>query len=205
MISVWRIAGRAAGLRFLAPPWRPLAFFLLGITAGLGLFVLHISRAVSYLGDDSETCMNCHVMATEYVSWQHSSHARVASCHDCHVPHTSLAAEYTFAAKDGLWHATVFTMRWEPQAIRLSAGAVPVVEDNCRRCHAQVIADVAPAVHQQGDLRCWQCHREVPHGSVRSLSTAPDVFLPRLPAVSDPFQQPTIGGRTIKHPQRNEP
>ena len=69
----------------------------------------------------------------------------MATCNDCHVPHTSLAAQYGFKAKDGLWHATVFTMRWEPQVIRLSAGAVPVVEDNCRRCHAAVVADVAPA------------------------------------------------------------
>ena len=95
--------------------------------------------------------MNCHVMTTQYVTWQHSSHANVTTCNDCHVPHTSLAAQYGFKAKDGLWHATVFTMRWEPQVIRLSDGAVPVVEDNCRRCHAAVIADVASAAHQSGD------------------------------------------------------
>jgi cytochrome c nitrite reductase small subunit len=198
MTKLWRTAGYLAALRFFAPRWRLFGFLMLGVTAGMGLFVLHISRATSYLGDASETCMNCHVMATEYVSWQHSSHAKVASCHDCHVPHTSLAAEYAFAAKDGLWHATVFTMRWEPQAIRLSKGAIPVVEGNCRRCHASVVADVAPAVHQPGDLRCWDCHREVPHGSVRSLSTSPGAFQPRLPAVPEPIQQPTIGGRTIK-------
>ena len=199
MTSPWRIAGRVAGLRMFPPRLRPVCFLMLGVAAGLGAFVFHISRAGSYLSDSPETCMNCHVMATEYTSWQHSSHARVATCHDCHVPHTSLAAEYGFAAKDGLWHSTVFTMRWEPQAIRLSAGAIPVVENNCRRCHAQLIADVAPAVHQPGDLRCWDCHREVPHGSVRSLSTAPGVFQPRLPPVPEPIQQPTIGGRTITH------
>lgn len=199
MAKLWRTAGYLAALRFFAPQWRPFGFLMLGVMAGLGLFVLHISRAASYLGDASETCMNCHVMATEYVSWQHSSHATVATCHDCHVPHTSLAAEYAFAAKDGLWHATVFTMRWEPQAIRLSKGAIPVVENNCRRCHASVIADVAPAVHRPGDLRCWDCHREVPHGSVRSLSTTPGVFQPRLPPVPHMIQEPTIGGRAVKH------
>ena len=196
---MWRIAGRVAGLRMLPPRLRPACFLMLGAAAGLGAFVFHISHAASYLGDSPETCMNCHLMATEYISWQHSSHARAATCHDCHVPHTSLAAEYGFAAKDGLWHSTVFTMRWEPQAIRLSAGAIPLVENNCRRCHAQAIADVAPAAHQPGDLRCWDCHREVPHGSVRSLSASPGVFQPRLPPVSEPIQRPTIGGRTITH------
>jgi cytochrome c nitrite reductase small subunit len=170
---------------------------MLGVTAGMGLFVFHISRAASYLSDAPETCMNCHVMTTQYVTWQHSSHANVATCNDCHVPHASLAAQYGFKAQDGLWHSTVFTMRWEPQVIRLSARATPVVENNCRRCHAPVLADVASAAHHAGDLRCWECHREVPHGSVRSLSAAPDVFRPQLPPVPEPMQRPTIGGRAI--------
>ena len=194
MTSLWRIVGRIAALRVLAPRWRPAGFVALGVTAGMGLFVFHISRAASYLSEAPETCMNCHVMATEYLAWQHSSHANVATCNDCHVPHTSLIAQRGFEAKDGLWHATVFTMRWEPQVIRLSAAAIPVVENNCRRCHAAVIADVAI----KGDLRCWDCHRETPHGSVRSLSTAPGVFQPRLPPVPNPTQQPTIGGRRAK-------
>jgi cytochrome c nitrite reductase small subunit len=198
MISLWRIAGRIAALRCLAPRWRPPGFLALGVAAGMGLFVLHVSRAASYLSEAPETCMNCHVMTTEYLTWQHGSHATVATCNDCHVPHTSPLAHRYFEAKDGLWHSTVFTMRWEPQAITLSPAAVPVVEENCRRCHEAVIADVAPAVHQPGDLRCWDCHRETPHGSVRSLSAAPDVFRPRLPPVPRSSQQPSIGGRAAR-------
>jgi cytochrome c nitrite reductase small subunit len=199
MIAIWKAAGRLAALGFLAPRLRPAGFVTLGMAAGMGLFVLHVSRAASYLSDKPETCMNCHVMTTQYVTWQHGSHAGVATCNDCHVPHTSLLAKYGFKAEDGLWHATVFTMRWEPQTIRLSARAVPVVEDNCRRCHAQVVAEVAPAAHQAGDLHCWECHREVPHGFVRSLSATPGVFQPQLPPVRQPSQQPTIGGRRIEN------
>ena len=198
MTSLGAVAARLAALRFLAPAWRPAGFVLLGVTGGMALFVFHISRATSYLSDAPETCMNCHVMTTQYVTWQHSGHARVATCNDCHVPHRSLVSQYGFKAQDGLWHATVFTMRWEPQVIRLSARAAPVVEDNCRRCHAPVVADIAPAVHKAGDLRCWDCHREVPHGTVRSLSATPEVFRPQLPAISVPLQQPTIGGRAAK-------
>jgi cytochrome c nitrite reductase small subunit len=197
MTAIWRTVGRAAALRFVARRWRPAGFAALGVTAGLGLLVLYASRATSYLSDSPETCMNCHVMTTEYVTWQHGSHARAATCNDCHVPHTSLLAHYGFKAKDGLWHATVFTMRREPQVIRLSAGAVPVVEENCRRCHAQVVANVAAAEHHNGDLRCWDCHRQTPHGSVRSLSATPGVFQPRLPPVTEPRQRPTIGERRI--------
>jgi cytochrome c nitrite reductase small subunit len=199
MNALWRLLGRAVALRFLAPAWRPVVFLTLGMAAGTGLFVLHVSRAVSYLSDAPETCMNCHVMTTQYVTWQHSSHAGAATCNDCHVPHDTLAGQYAFKARDGLWHATVFTMRWEPQVIRLSQRAVPVVEDNCRRCHARVIGDVSANRHAAGDLRCWECHREVPHGSVRSLSATPGIFQPQLPSVEAPGQQPRLGGRPLKH------
>jgi cytochrome c nitrite reductase small subunit len=185
-------------LRFLGPRWQVPAFGMLGVCAGTGLVVFHISRATSYLSDAPETCMNCHVMATQYVTWQHSSHARVATCNDCHVPHTSLLAHYLFKAKDGLWHATVFTMRWEPQVIRLSSRAIPVVEQNCRRCHAQLVGAVHLAQHEPRDPRCWDCHREVPHGSVRSLSAVPGVFQPRLPPVGPRDREPEIGGRSIR-------
>jgi len=184
-------------LKPFSPAWRAASFTAFGVTAGAALFVFHVSRAASYLSDRPDTCINCHVMNTAYLSWQHSSHAQIASCNDCHVPHDSLLKHYLFKVRDGLWHATVFTMRWEPQVIRLSAHAVPVVEANCRRCHADLLVDTAVARHQAGDLRCWDCHRETPHGSVRSLSTLPDVFRPRLPSFLVPRQRPTVGGRPL--------
>ena len=171
-------------LRFLPPAWQLPGFLMAGVLAGMGAFVVHVSRATSYLSDAPETCMNCHVMTTEYVTWQHSSHAQTATCNDCHVPHDSLLAHYGFKAKDGLWHATVFTMRWEPQVIRLSKAAVPVVEDNCRRCHTQVVEDVSLAAHAPGDLRCWDCHRETPHGKVHSLTSTP---FARIPKFTNPY------------------
>jgi cytochrome c nitrite reductase small subunit len=190
------------GLRFISQPWRIPCFLMLGIFAGFGLFVVHISRATSYLGDDPATCVNCHVMTTQYVTWQHSSHANVATCNDCHVPHDNIAHHYAFKAQDGLWHSTVFTMRWEPQAIRMSERAKPVVENNCRRCHWSVIEDTSLAAHQNDDLLCWDCHREVPHGRVRSLSATPRVFQPQLPWVGDPRQRQTLGDRPIMDRER---
>lgn len=182
-------------LRFLPAPWRGAGFLAAGIVLGLGAFVFHVSRAASYLSDDPETCANCHVMGPQYLTWQHSSHARQAHCNDCHVPHDGWLQHYAFKARDGLRHATVFTLRWEPQVIRLSAQAVEVVENNCRRCHGEIVAEVSARQHGPGDLRCWDCHREVPHGRVRSLSAAPAVFQPELPPVVSPKQAPAIGGR----------
>jgi cytochrome c nitrite reductase small subunit len=201
MTHIARFLGRTISLRFMPAGWRVTAFAALGVTAGMGLFVFHVSRASSYLSDAPETCMNCHVMTAQYVTWQHSSHGRVATCNDCHVPHNSVVSQYGFKAKDGMWHSTVFTMRWEPQVIRLSQRAVPVVENNCRRCHGSVVSDVAAGVHKPGDLHCWECHRDVPHGTVRSLSAVPDVFQPRLPSVQQAIQEPAIGGRPARPPQ----
>ncbi|MCC7146487.1 MAG: cytochrome c nitrite reductase small subunit [Phycisphaeraceae bacterium] len=185
-------------LRFISARWRTPCLAALGMLVGSGLFVAHISRAASYLNDDPETCVNCHVMFPQYSTWQHGSHANVANCNDCHVPHDNFLNHYSFKARDGMWHSTVFTMRWEPQVIRLSKGAIPVVEDNCRRCHTQVIENVALTAHQSSDQRCWDCHRDVPHGTVRSLSATPTVMRPALPALGQFDSQIRIDGRPAR-------
>lgn len=185
-------------LRFLNPRMRIAVLALLGVFCGTGALVVHISRAPTYLSDDPEVCVNCHVMRTEYVTWQHSSHREVAHCNDCHVPHDSFVRHWAFKAEDGLRHATIFTMRWEPQVIELSDRAVPVVEENCRRCHEEVVNETALVAHQPGDLRCWDCHREVPHGRVRSLATSPGYLDPVLPPVGFEDVPPQIGGRPAR-------
>jgi len=200
-----RLIGDAITLRFVGRRWQMPCFALLGVLAGLGLFLVPVSRAPSYLGDEPETCIHCHVMTTQFVTWQHSSHVEAATCNDCHVPHDDFLSKYAFKAQDGLWHATVFTMRWEPQVIRLSDRAIPVVEENCRRCHAEVIGDVSIAEHESGDLRCWDCHREVPHGRVRSLSAASDVFRPQLGPIGSVDSEPRIRGRSVRSTRGDRP
>lgn len=186
------------GLRFIPRRWQVPCLVMLGVLAGAGLVVTQLSRAPSYLSDNPETCVNCHVMTTQYVTWQHSSHARVATCNDCHVPHDSLAHAYLFKAQDGLRHAGIFTLRWEPQVIHMSARAIPVVQANCRRCHAQVVENVSAGPHEDGDRLCWDCHREVPHGRSRSLSTTPDLFRPQLAPLDSFDQKSKIQGRPAR-------
>ena len=130
-------------IQFLTPPpaWRLPVIVLLGVFFGLGLFVLHISKAFSYLSDEPETCMNCHVMAPQYATWSHSAHRETATCVDCHVPHDSLARKYFFKGKDGLRHSAIFTMRKEPQVIRIREEGIHVVQENCLRCHETLLTD----------------------------------------------------------------
>ncbi|MHA7131490.1 cytochrome c nitrite reductase small subunit [Algoriphagus namhaensis] len=163
----------------LIPPhnWRKVATFLVAMIIGLGFFLIKVSNAPSYLSDDPQACVNCHIMTPQYVTWGHSSHREVAHCNDCHVPHSSTLNKYYFKAKDGLYHAAVFTARAEPEVIVARAPSVEVIQDNCIRCHQDQVTDakleafVADHTANRTDRTCWECHREVPHGRVRSLSS----------------------------------
>ncbi len=153
-------------------------FVCLGIIVGMGMYIVRISNAVSYLSDEPETCMNCHVMTDAYATWKRGSHGRVAVCNDCHVPHCNPVAKYAFKAKDGMRHSYVFTLRLEPQVLELSEGAKPVIQANCVRCHDEQVQMVRLA--GVTERKCWDCHNNI-HGSVRSLSASPEVLRPELP------------------------
>lgn len=175
----------------LTPPqkWRLPVIILLGVLFGLAGVILRISNAVSYLSDSPQACMNCHVMTPQYATWQRSSHARVATCNDCHVPHNNFFGTYFFKAKDGLRHATIFTLRMEPEVIRIKEAGINVVQSNCIRCHSNLVHRVSlkKVTGDMGlegeDKLCWECHRETPHGRVNSLSSFPMARVPRLTPV----------------------
>ena len=130
-------------LKIILPPkqWQFIVAIAAGIFFGLTAYILYVSNAVSYMSDDPKTCINCHVMNTEYVSWTKSSHRENATCNDCHVPQNNFINKYYFKAKDGLRHATMFTLRQEPQVIVIKEEGSKVVQKNCIRCHNDLITD----------------------------------------------------------------
>ncbi len=166
-------------------PWKTPVAILLGIFVGLVIYTFYVSNAASYLSDDPKTCINCHVMNPQYATWLHSSHRENATCNDCHVPHDNVFNTYYFKAKDGMRHATVFTLRNEPQVIMIKEEGKSVVQENCKRCHEHVNENVGTldATLQSASCGenklCWECHREVPHGRVNSLSSVPHAQVPR--------------------------
>lgn len=178
-------------IRSLLPPprWQVPVLIAGGVLVGLAVLLVRISNAASYLSDQPETCMNCHVMSPQYATWQRGSHGRVAVCNDCHVPHNNFISKYTFKAQDGLRHSYVFTFRLEPQVIHVREAGINVIQENCKRCHAFVIQCTSltlvtgkNAEHGEGKL-CWECHRETPHGRVSSLASVPYARVPRLSPV----------------------
>lgn len=176
-------------LKILLPPreWIFPVVFVLGLLLGVVVVILRISNATAYLSDDPKACINCHVMFPQFETWLHSSHRQYAACNDCHVPHETMINKYLFKAQDGIRHATIYSLRLEPQVIRMHEAGQKVVQSNCIRCHEKLL-DGTNLVHGtyeqylQGDAKlCWQCHREVPHGSLRSLAATPYYLVPRLP------------------------
>ncbi len=163
-----------------------LPFFIAGgVLAGLGTYTVYMSRAHSYLSDDPSACVNCHIMTPYYQSWNHSSHAKWTNCNDCHVPHNNVFAKYAFKAKDGLYHAAVFTVKGEPQVIRPREASNNVIMENCIRCHTQLntefvktgMISYTEAKNGQGKA-CWDCHTQIPHTKVSNLNSSPNAIVP---------------------------
>ncbi|PLX08090.1 MAG: cytochrome c nitrite reductase small subunit [Marinilabiliales bacterium] len=176
-------------INYIIPPknWQVIVAVLVGLIIGIFVYIFYVSNAVSYLSDNPETCINCHVMNSQYDSWNHSSHREKANCNDCHVPHNNIFNKYFFKAKDGMRHATMFTLRLEPQAIKIKEAGIEVVQDNCIRCHSNLITDhrvltLDNSYHKYRleERKCWECHREVPHGKVRSLSASKNSLIPNV-------------------------
>jgi cytochrome c nitrite reductase small subunit len=150
----------------------------LGVVLGLAVTVGRIANATSYLADSPETCINCHVMGDAYASWQRGSHGQVAKCVDCHVPHSNPVAKLAFKAADGMKHSYVFTVGAEPQVLKLSQAAEPVVQANCVRCHAGTFAMIRLGGREE--RKCWDCHSNI-HSKVHGLSASPRMLRPKLP------------------------
>lgn len=163
--------------RFLVKGWKLPVIVLAGAFIGLSFYAAIESKAISYLSDNPETCANCHVMTPQYTTWRNSSHREVATCNDCHVPQNNVIKKYAFKAKDGLYHASVFISRNEPEVIRMKEAGIEVVQNNCIRCHQDQVTDaklssqVTDHFKNRTERNCWTCHQEVPHGSIHSLSS----------------------------------
>jgi cytochrome c nitrite reductase small subunit len=173
-------------MKWIFPHKLVMPFVILcGIAIGSLIYLIYISRVTSYLSHDPAACANCHIMAPYYQSWQKSSHQPWTNCNDCHVPQDNPIKGYSFKAKDGLYHAAIFTLRMEPQVIRPRESSYAAIMKNCIRCHTQLnqefvktaMVDYSKVVAGE-EKACWHCHREVPHGKISNLAMSPNAIVP---------------------------
>lgn len=140
-----------------------VAAVLIGAAGGLGAYTFAYAKGGSYLTDDPAACANCHVMRDQYDGWIKSSHRAVATCNDCHTPHTMLGKYYT-KARNGFFHSAYFTLGGFPEPIRITPASREVTEGTCRACHTEIVSAIDPggaASHDQGS--CIRCHASVGH------------------------------------------
>lgn len=143
-----------------------IAIIIGGIIVGGGALFMYMLRAHTYLGDDPAACVNCHIMSPYYATWFHSSHARDATCNDCHVPHENIVKKWTFKGMDGMKHVAAFLTKSEPQVIQAHEASSQVIMNNCIRCHTQLNTEFVKTgkidymMSMVGEGKaCWDCHR----------------------------------------------
>ena len=147
------------------------------------VYMAYISKALSYLSKDPKACINCHVMNTQYATWQHSAHGVAGvTCVECHLPTDSFINKYKSKAIDGWNHTVAFTFNTYKPAIQISEDGARRVQENCISCHASLASQIvsnADKYHNfdqsyvENGRKCWDCHKGTPHGKVRSITTTP--------------------------------
>jgi cytochrome c nitrite reductase small subunit len=157
--------------------WLVLAV-LCGALLGVGTVTFGYASGLAYLSNEPAACKNCHIMNEQFDSWRKGPHHAVATCNDCHVP-PHFPQKYLAKAENGYHHSMGFTFQPpRPDApgardvfeepIRIKARNSQILQDNCLRCHGDLVHDVVRGSTWADDaIRCVQCHASVGHGARR--------------------------------------
>ncbi len=150
----------------------------LGLLIGIGCYTFIYAKGYSYLTNNPQACVNCHVMRQQYDGWVKSSHHSVAACNDCHTPH-NLIGKYAVKANNGFWHSFFFTSGRYPDVIEITRFDRQVVENACRHCHESITTAIdSNSAHSKAKgIQCTRCHNSVGHSestaSLRPLEKSP--------------------------------
>lgn len=149
--------------------WAIALSVVLGITAGVGAFTFRYAKGLSYFSREPSACANCHIMQSQYDSWQKSSHHGAAVCIDCHLPHDFIG-KYLAKAENGYRHSKEFTAQTFHEPIRVKERGMAILQENCVTCHALLTHEIASGPRGARDeLTCVHCHAGVGHGERSGL------------------------------------
>lgn len=166
-------AAHAERARRLSRWWLIGPAIALGAVLGLGGFTFRYAEGLSYFSTDPKACANCHIMRRQYDGWQKASHHGVASCVDCHLPHTFFA-KYLAKASNGWHHSKGFTLQDFEEPIRIKPANSAILQANCLRCHADMVHELVAGARTAGrdardEIQCVHCHAGVGHGERAGL------------------------------------
>ncbi len=139
------------------------------VQAGVAGFTFQYAEGFSYFSTDPAACANCHIMQPQYDSWQKASHHTVATCVDCHLPHT-FVRKYIAKAENGYHHSKGFTLQDFHEPIRIKEKNSAILQENCIACHSEFVHELLlESQVDDGALSCVHCHDRVGHGPTAGL------------------------------------
>lgn len=141
---------------------------LIGITVGVSGYAFVYAEGLSYVSSDPKVCVNCHIMRSQFDSWQKSSHHKVAGCVDCHLPH-GVIGKYIAKALNGYHHSKGFTLQDFDEPISIKPGNSQILQDNCLACHRDLVQEMVSTPGHSEEVRCVHCHQSVGHGERAGL------------------------------------
>ena len=138
-----------------------------GLLAGVGAFTFQYAQGLSYLSEDPNACINCHIMRPQFDAWVKSSHHAAATCADCHLP-GNFVEKYPAKAENGWHHSWAFTFQNFHEPIQVTPRNARRLQQACVGCHE-------PVVHQmmaydpagEAPMPCVHCHASVGHAAQR--------------------------------------
>ncbi|HEU4928308.1 MAG TPA: cytochrome c nitrite reductase small subunit [Candidatus Krumholzibacteria bacterium] len=138
---------------------------VVGAALGISVFTFHYAEGLSYFSTDPLACKNCHIMNEQYASWTKGPHHAVATCVQCHLPHT-LVDKYVAKAENGYHHSKGFTLQDFHEPIMIKQRNAAVLQANCVHCHEDVVHEMLRGSSSTDDAAtCVHCHRNVGHGA----------------------------------------
>ncbi len=141
---------------------------LCGVAIGIGGYTMVYAEGLSYMSSDPKVCANCHIMNSQYDSWQKSSHHAAAGCVDCHLPR-DFVGKWTAKALNGWHHSVAFTSQNFAEPIAIKPGNAAILQDNCIACHRDLVHEAAAETGRAGEFTCVHCHQTVGHGATAGL------------------------------------
>ncbi len=139
---------------------------LLGLLIGTGAYTFKYAEGLSYFSTDPKACVNCHIMTPQYDSWQKSSHHTVATCVDCHLPHTFFF-KYMAKAENGYHHSKGFTLQDFHEPIMIKEKNSRILQRNCVQCHEDMVYELFRRdVTDPDAVSCIHCHASAGHGGL---------------------------------------
>jgi cytochrome c nitrite reductase small subunit len=144
-----------------------LLSILMGALLGAGGYAFYYAQGSSYLSNDPNACVNCHIMREQFDGWKKASHHAVATCNDCHVPH-NFTGKWLTKAGNGYHHSEAFTFQDFHEPIRIRAESAALLNANCLYCHGDYVREItAHRVVNDNELNCVRCHSNAGHGPSR--------------------------------------